>query len=59
MEEIWRAEDVEWDKVEKIYMVNPLKELVDRVYSYIEFGKEDFFWNNSASDVRVVTFMFR
>lgn len=59
MEEIWRAEDIEWDKVEKIYMTNPLKELVDRVYSYIEFGKEDFFWNNSASDVRVITFMFR
>ena len=46
--------DTDYNEIPKVYKSNPLKELTDRVSSFISIGCNDWGYNTSYSDVRVI-----
>lgn len=60
MEKWWmQHENVIWEDVPKMEIPNPLKGLIDRVESILEFWDEYWYINSSWSDVRVIYWVSR
>lgn len=51
--------NISWESVPKEYTSNPLESLTDRVKGFLAVGFEDWYFNTSDSDVRVICWINR